>query len=497
MTDKQMGYPLPSGEAYTDDLACMMLMYPNKPEYRQALFGALDYFATWLAWERDSSKRGKDAARAWREAIEATRECIEMNACETIIGLLTDIKANTGVYCCDTGDISDGDQYTDEVEDGEGDVPQNIIDAGYADDAADWDGFADYKCMISHLMITNMLEQTLRFETGTDLAGAILGGMAAAAAIAAVILSGGGAVLVYSIAIGIATAAGLSLAVSELGRVGLGDLADDLETNHDALACAIYQADGSAAAVVALNAEIDSLFNVAQATFLKALNISAQLKALYAGRHDQQDIAEIMADKGLDPQDYYCASCGVEAAPEGTSIELVDIISIDGDGGPNDEFFTINEIVPFVDGWMIDLSHSVVTTHLYYVDIVIGPSAHWGEDDLDHRGLLYIAVRHDDTSRLDYIYGTGSGHIQDYEGAYAVGEGYANGRYGLVTGDSTYKSELEALIGGTFKPNGWCGGCGLQQDPDRNRTLRLVFTLEGIRDFDIMIPRMWWALYGN
>lgn len=315
MTKKSTGYLLPSGEAYTDEHACMMLFYPDKPAYRQALFGALDYFATWLAWETDPDKRGKDAARAWREAVQATRECLEMNACETILSLLEEIRDNTGIYCCDVVDISDGDRYTDEVEDGEGDVPQNIIDAGYADDAADWDGFDDYKCMISHLMVTNMLEQTLKFQTITDTAGAVIGGAAAVAAIAVVILTGGAAVLVYGIVLAIAGATVLYAAIAELAESGLGNVADGLAEHHDSLVCAIYNADGSAGAVVALNDAIDELFNAAEATYLKALNIPAQLKALYAGRYDQQDIAAIMEAKGLDPAAYTCSCIGGDFSP--------------------------------------------------------------------------------------------------------------------------------------------------------------------------------------
>ncbi|GAH39857.1 unnamed protein product, partial [marine sediment metagenome] len=128
MSENSMGYPLPSGEAFTDELACLMVFYPDKPEYRQAFFGAYFYLSNWLAWERDPDKKGADAARAWKLAVEATMECIEMNTCETILSLLEEIRNNTGVNCCDVVDITDGDQYTDDVEDGEGNVPQNIID---------------------------------------------------------------------------------------------------------------------------------------------------------------------------------------------------------------------------------------------------------------------------------------------------------------------------------------------------------------------------------
>jgi hypothetical protein len=284
----------------------MMLFYPAKDEYRQALFGALDYFATWLAWEKEPELKGKDAARAWRQAVEATRECIEMNTCETMLTLLRDIRANTGNYCCDTADISDGDQYTDEVQDGVDTVPQNIVDAGYADDVDDWDSFYDYKCMISHLMVSNMQGQTAKFLQYTDETGAVIGALAAVAAIAAAILFISGAVLVLGIVLAIGGAAVLYEAISQLGRVGLASLIDNLEEHHDELACAIFDADGSAGAVVALSDTIDELFNPAEAVYLKALNLPAQLKALYSGRYDQQDIAEIMEGKGLDPASYDC-----------------------------------------------------------------------------------------------------------------------------------------------------------------------------------------------
>lgn len=306
MMSPKMGYPLPSGDAYTDELACMMVFYPDKPEYRQAFMGAYFYFGNWLAWERDADKKGADAARAWKDAIEATLGCIEMNTCETILSLLTEIRDNTGIYCCDAVDITDGDQYTDEVEDGVGDVPQNIIDAGYATGVSDWAGFDAYKCMISHVMVTNMESQVSKFEDITDTSGAVLGGVAAVAAIAAVILASGGTALVLGIVLGIAGVAGLYAALAEMGEAGLGDLVDDLADNHDILACAIYNADGSAGAVIALQDAIDDNFSATQAILLKNLNISAQLKALYAGRYDAQDIAEKMSDEGYDILDYTC-----------------------------------------------------------------------------------------------------------------------------------------------------------------------------------------------
>lgn len=309
-----MGYPLPEGDAFTDELACLMVFIPDKDKYRQAFFGAYFYFSNWLAWEKEPEKKGKDAARAWKLAVEATMECIEMNTCETMLTLLGEIRDNTGVHCCDVVDISDGDQYTDEVVDEVGNVPQNIIDAGYAEDVDDWEGFAEYKCMISHLMVENIQAQTAQVESWMLPSGAILGGVATLAAIAAVILTGGGAVLVYGIVLAVALISGLYAAAALLGEAGMSSLIDSLEENYDELVCAIYNADGSLGAVDALKDKIDELFDVTEALFLKNLNLPAQLKSLYAGRYDQQDIAEIMADNGYDVGDYVC-DCEIPTTP--------------------------------------------------------------------------------------------------------------------------------------------------------------------------------------
>lgn len=306
MMQKNIGYPLPSGSAYTDEMACLMLFYPDKAEYRQALMSAYFYFGNWLAWEKESDKKGKDAALAWKEAIEVTMGCIEMNTCETILNLLAEIRDNTGIYCCDAVDITDGDQYTDEVEDGVGDVPQNIIDAGYATGASDWDGFYDYKCMVSHVMVDNLKAQLETILNAIDQSGAILVGVVALAAIAVTILTAGGALLATGIVLSLIGVAGLSAALTEIGEAALPDLIDAVDDNHDALACAIYNADGSANAVTALKDEIDNQFTGVQAAVLQNLNIPASLKALYAGRYDQQDIAQNLADLGYDVLDYDC-----------------------------------------------------------------------------------------------------------------------------------------------------------------------------------------------
>lgn len=224
---------------------------------------------------------------------------------------------NNQANCCDAPDPSNGDLYTDGVEDGVGSVPQNIIDAGYATGASDWEGFADYKCMISHLMVQNMARQIEQFIPFFDDALVIVGGLATIAAVISTIATAGLTVLAVEIIGAVGLVAGLYKWLGTLASGDLQDLADKIIENELELACSIYAADGSSDAVDQLKATIDDIFTVAEATGLKLMNLDAQLKALYAGRYNQQDIAEKMADNGLDPGDY---TCGCEATEEDLDI---------------------------------------------------------------------------------------------------------------------------------------------------------------------------------
>ena len=475
MAKRNIGYLLPAGDAYTDEVACMMLMYPDKPEYRQALFGALDYFGTWLAWERDDDKKGKDAARAWAEAILLTRECMEMNTCETMLALLTEIRDNTGVYCCDVVDVTEGDQYTDAVEDGvEDEVPQNIVDAGYATDVDDWDGFYDYKCMISHLMILNIQAQTVKIESIMLPTGAVVGGVAALAAIVALILAGTGLVLVFGIVLAVAGVSGLYAAIALLGEAGLSDLVDDLETNYDALVCAIYEADGSAAAVDALKDAIDELFSVPEAAFLKNLNLSAQLKALYAGRYDQQDVAEILADKGYDVLDYSCVTCGLPAPPEGAFTWPIEITGITINPDPG--HLTIESSSHDGESFVSACTKITSTGRYVYVDMTVAPSPYWDVPGVEHRGIVYSGVECDWTDNSEFVIPL-PGYLQDGPKA---GHNYSSNNYLLFSNPGgSYEEDIFTYLGMTNSQPGMSGTHGLDQDPNVERTIRFRFYLYG------------------
>lgn len=300
------GYPLPSGELGSDDIVCQLVYLPDRPEYWQAFYAALHYMTTWRAWERDSDKRGKDAASNWREAFELTTECWRMTCLEQLQDDVAEILELLKIApeCCGDTDITDGDRYTDRVVDGEGDVPQNIIDSGYATGVSDWEGFDDYKCMIAHVTIDQIIARLLELAPRVSQYGLIIGGVTTIAMVLATLMTAGGAAIFYGF---VASTGAVALLYQLLTEVGLIEgLAEDVEDNRDALVCSIMQADGDVASLAALNDEIDELFNVAEALILKNMNLGPTLKSLYSGRYDQQDIAEMLEAAGYDTGDFEC-----------------------------------------------------------------------------------------------------------------------------------------------------------------------------------------------
>jgi hypothetical protein len=301
------GYPLPDGELGEDEIVCQLVYLPDRPEYWQAFLGALHYMTTWRAWQRDADKRGQDAAANWRAAFELTIGCWRMTCLQELQDDVAEILEimRLGQSCCDEQDITDGDQYTDRIEDGVGDVPQNVIDAGYAEDAADWDGFDDYKCMICHVTVDQLDAKLLEFAPIVNSYGAAAGGLAAVAAILAVILGTGGLAIVFGMVAGVGAVSLLYESLMEGDLLEI--LAAKVVTNHDELACAMYDSDGDVGALVALNDKIDELFTVPEALILKNLNLGPTIKALYSGRYDQQDIADILLDAGYELGDFDCS----------------------------------------------------------------------------------------------------------------------------------------------------------------------------------------------
>lgn len=233
-----------------------------------------------------------------------------MGFCDDLATNLESILAAiTALECCGDQDLTDGDIYTDPVVDGVGDVPQNIIDAGYADDAADWDGFADYKCMISHLAVDHV--ETFFREIGPYVSdtGLVIGGIGLVGVLLGAILVVVGLPISAGIIVALGASAGIWTWIAKYGRDAVDDLADEIAANHDGLVCAIYEGDGVADSVSDFNAKVDELFSVVDAVAIKAINLSPQLKAMYAGRYDQEDIAAKLEELGYDLESFSCETC--------------------------------------------------------------------------------------------------------------------------------------------------------------------------------------------
>ena len=179
------GYPLPAGDAYTDEQQCCFVYLPVGDEYRRAFFGALDYFGTWLAWERDAGKRGQDAARAWKLANELTRECWDMGTCDLMVSELQAIRLLLSEqHCCDGNNIItyiETTVNTTTIVPGVGDYPASW---GESEEPADWDDWAQYVCYHAHLYVDYLIESSETLDTligigswGIDFLGFILSRM--------------------------------------------------------------------------------------------------------------------------------------------------------------------------------------------------------------------------------------------------------------------------------------------------------------------------------
>ena len=167
MKNPDPGYPLPSGEAYTDDFACQLVYIPNKDEYWRAFLGAIHYFANWVAWQRDSEKRGKDAAQAWREANELTMECWRMTCLDDItdrMDVMIDLLGNQS-GCCGTTTIGPIITVTTIIVPGVGDDPTHWGET----EVVDWAEWLEYVCYHAHVYVDSLIEGAKAIDIAIEL----------------------------------------------------------------------------------------------------------------------------------------------------------------------------------------------------------------------------------------------------------------------------------------------------------------------------------------
>lgn len=307
-----MPYLLPDGDAFEPNLKCAVVFYPDRVEYRRALWGAISQLTKWWMWERDELKRGADAADSWDLAYEATMENFGMldqilDAIDEVEDLLRALQFIGA--CCPEVDVTEGAQYTDTVEDGVGDVPQNIVDAGYATDTTDWDSFEDYKCMIAHVLVEDVVQGLTMLAPYVNAAGVIFGGLATVTAIALAIIGSGGTALITGLIGGLGLAAELYELITD--RDFVEDAAAAIAACNEDLVCAFMEGDGPADSKAKMDAAADACLPAAYASVFKLWSYPAKVKGLYAGRYDAQDTAQTLADRGYTVGSFDC-SCAAD-----------------------------------------------------------------------------------------------------------------------------------------------------------------------------------------
>lgn len=231
MSNKTRGYPLPDGDCYTEDLCPVVICVPNKDEYFRALWGTLFYLATWIAWERDDDKRGKDAAASWQFANEAMEIGDRMGCLQDLqddvsnILLLLQNKKD----CCDTS-MTHGpstEVETDIMPDS-GDPPDYYGETA----VTDWDDWKEHVCYNANLWVDDLIRQAQTIEQGLAVGAIALGLVVGAVGLIGFLATGGLLSIPLMMAASAALAAGGSSSM-------FNQAADDLEAARDDIVCAL------------------------------------------------------------------------------------------------------------------------------------------------------------------------------------------------------------------------------------------------------------------
>jgi hypothetical protein len=238
---KTHGYQLPPGDAFTDELECALVFFPDKPEYRRALLGALTYFETWLAWELDDSKRGKDAARAWALANFCTLECWNMACIDELLETMEAVRAlleNKKDCCDDNTTYGIQEEIETDITPGVGDPPDYYGETAIAT----WDDWDEHVCYNAHLYVDNLKNIGNQIGGAFEQNSLFLGLIAAGLVL--LTFSGVGLPVAYLLASFVVT--GLVLTAT---ATTFADTADEIEEARNDIICAILQG-GSLATIV-------------------------------------------------------------------------------------------------------------------------------------------------------------------------------------------------------------------------------------------------------
>lgn len=309
-----MGFPLPVNPD-VQTLAYYLVAIPDAIEYKRAVIGHFGELGNARVWgEEGITPDSFVAAQAWLRALNETWELIEMGWPQQILAAIDGVEAllailqNVPQYqitCCNgnqtfadpPGGVTSGDP-----------VPQAVVDAGYATSTSDYAGYADYKCMVAHLLINNFQAKTLE----------IIPIVIAGAAVLSVLLvlfgatSGLAALTIVGLTVGLGELLTLIDVVKDLTATDFQAFAQDLEDNRDDLVCAILSGDGINGSIAAYKAKLDELFTDVEAGFFKLLNVDHMFQHYLAAAYGNVDVAAELAAVGYDPSDFSCASCSAD-----------------------------------------------------------------------------------------------------------------------------------------------------------------------------------------
>lgn len=224
---------MPDGELGEDDIACTVVFYPDRTEYRAALQGSLAYLATWIAWEKDSQKRGKDAAENWRETYELTTECWRMGCFEQLTEDVTNILLllqNKKDCCDDNLTYGPPTEHETDIDPGVGDPPDYYGETAISD----WEEWEEHVCFNAHAWVDELIRQAETISTALSVGGIVIGLVAAALALLAYVATGG---FIYAPSVMLIARALIAGATDTM----FDQAAEDIGDNRAEIICALLQ----------------------------------------------------------------------------------------------------------------------------------------------------------------------------------------------------------------------------------------------------------------
>lgn len=245
-----MPYLLPSNLTGNEEISSVCVHYPDKPEFKSALLGALTFFTKWVAWERTDDYRAMDAAMLWYKAHELTiadweKECGDCGDCMTedeIRDLINQelenmtinncITVNCGCGTCGTGAPSGIDSVPPVDY-----VPPEPEPLDEPEQPAPTSDYLQYRCNATHYLYFQFRSAVLQLGTLKE-TGSITMEQYDEVVTGTLGFLGTLGLVVWEVYYAIVS--WLLGRVSESGA----EMAQIMDANYDLFICAIYNADG-------------------------------------------------------------------------------------------------------------------------------------------------------------------------------------------------------------------------------------------------------------